>query len=239
MINVLLPCMGKSVFFKDMHFPKLMIEIDNSTMLEHLIRNFQVLEDSVMTFVMGNEECKSFHIDDAANILTDNKCNIIRLKHQTKGALCTCLMAIDYIDNDEPLIIANTDQIIDIDFNTVIQSFRERNTDAGLITFSNIHPRWSYAKVVNGEVVEVAEKKPLSDRAIAGFYYFKSGKLFVEAAKQAIRKETCVDDIFYISASINELILIGKKVVDVHIAKEEYHSFYSPEKIKEYERSLS
>lgn len=33
------------------------------------------------------------------------------------------------------------------------------DADAGVITFSNIHPGWSYTRIEKDEVVEVAEKK--------------------------------------------------------------------------------
>ena len=83
--------------------------------------------------------------------------------------------------------------------------------------------------------MEVAEKRPLSKNAIAGFYYYKHGKDFIEAAKRALLKQNNLDGKYYISASINELILAGKKVCHYEVDKERYNSFYSPAKIKEYE----
>lgn len=238
MINVLLPCMGSSVFFKDSFFPKLMIEIDGKTVLERVIGNYDTINDKRLIFIMGQDECNRFHVDESASILTGGNCLTMRLKHQTMGALCTCLMAIDKIDNDEPLIISNTDQIIDLDFQDMIDQFKYQDADGGLVTFRNIHPRWSYAKIVGDSVVEVAEKRPISDNAIAGFYYYSTGKKFVEAAERAIRKEAQQDRIYYISSTINEMILMGDRIVAYPIEPVRYHSFYSPEKINEYERTL-
>lgn len=89
-----------------------------------------------------------------------------------------------------------------------------------------------------GEIVEVAEKRPLSKNAIAGFYYYKRGSDFVSAAKSALLKQNNLEGRYYISASMNELILTGKKVGYFDIKKEQYKSFYSPAKIKEYEEGL-
>ena len=144
-------------------------------------------------------------------------------------------MAVDYINNDTPLIIVNSDQIIDVDYKDVISRFENFDADAGVITFPSIHPRWSYIRKQGGEVVEVAEKRPLSKDAIAGFYYFRKGSDFIESAKKAIIKDNCLNGKFYISASINEMILMGRRIAYYDIQKEKYHSFYSPEKIKEYE----
>ena len=147
-------------------------------------------------------------------------------------------MAVEYINNNTSLIIANSDQVIETDYIKVIEHFNNIGADAGVITFPNIHPRWSYARKVGDEVVEVAEKRPLSKDAIAGFYYFKKGSDFVQTAKNAMMKQSNLDGRYYISSSINEMILLGKKVGYFDIEKEQYRSFYSPAKIKEYEDSL-
>ena len=234
MVNVLIPAMGKSTFFEDSFFPKPLIEIRGRTMLEMVIDNYACLYPKNYIFVFEDKDCSEFHLDSSAKILSPLSVTI-RLRNQTRGALCTCLMAIDYINNDTPLIIANSDQIIDVDYRSVLQHFDEKNADAGVITFPSIHPRWSYARKNDGAVVEVAEKRPLSKDAIAGFYYYKKGSDFIDGAKKALIKNNCLNDRFYISASVNEMILSGKQVAYYDIPKEKYHSFYSPEKIKEYE----
>ncbi len=238
MVNILLPAMGQSEFFKDYYFPKLLTEIHGETMLEHVIRNYAAVEEKQYILVLGQKECSEFHIDNSAKMLTGKDGKIVILKNQTKGALCTCLMAVEYIDSETPLIIANSDQIIDVDYNDVIRYFKENGSDAGVITFPSIHPRWSYAKTAEGEIVEVAEKRPFSKQAIAGFYYFKHGADFVEAAKRAILKQSSLNGRFYISASINELILMNRRVTEYPVEKGAYHPFYSPEKISEYEAEI-
>ena len=237
MINVLIPCMGKSAFFKDYFFPKILYEINGKTMLEKTIDNFSSLTNKRMIFVFPSEECKQFHVDESAKLLAGPESFTLCLDSETKGALCTCLMAVDQIDSEDPLIISNYDQIIDVDFAQVIQSLQEDGADAGVIVFNDVHPRWSYARLEKGKrVIEVAEKRPLSNQAIAGFYYFRRGSDFVQAAGRAILKGSSTDGAFYISSSLNELILANKEVLCYAIKKEQYHSFYSPGKITEYLR---
>ena len=238
MINILLPSMGAATFFKDSFFPKPLIEIGDVTILELVIDNYKNVRERQLIYVVLEEDCNRFHLDRSVKLL-EKDAIVIPLKNQTAGALCTTLLAIDYIDNENPLIIANSDQIIDVDYNRVIETFIEQDADAGIITFPSIHPRWSYVKMENDEVIEVAEKKPLSNKAIAGFYYYRQGCDFVEAAKQAILKQNSLNGQYFVSASYNELILKGKKVVVHDISKEQYHSFYSPEKVKEYEKRMN
>lgn len=234
MVNILIPSMGRSTFFEYSFFPKPLIEINGKTMLETVIENYTNVDLKNYIFVFDEKDCSEFHLDSSAKILSPLSI-VIKLRNQTKGALCTCLMTVEHINNDTPLIITNSDQIIDVDYKKVIEHFENIDADAGVITFPSIHPRWSYAKKQGNEIIEVAEKRPLSKNAIAGFYYFQKGSDFVESAKQAIIKDNSINGKFYISASINEIILSGKKVSYYDIPKEKYHSFYSPEKIKEYE----
>lgn len=234
MVNVLLPFMGKSTFFKDSFFPKPLIEIAGRTMLETVVDNYRSLADKRYIYIFSEKDCLEFHLDDSVKIL-DEDCTVIKLRNETAGALCTCLMAVDYINNDMPLIISNSDQIIDVDYEEVLAHFDKVSAEAGIITFPNIHPRWSYAKKQGDEIVEVAEKRPLSKNAIAGFYYFKHGRDYITSAKKVLEKRNSLNGMYYLSATLNEMILTGKKVGYFDIEKEQYHSFYSPEKIKEYE----
>lgn len=237
MINVLLPSMGSSSFFKDNYFPKPLYEISGKTMLELVVENYSDIELQNYIFIFSEDDCVKFHLDKSAQILSPLS-KVIKLKKQTAGALCTCLMAIDYINNDTPLIIANSDQIINVDYSKVIDYFESIDADAGLITFPSIHPRWSYGRKDGNYIVEVAEKRPISRNAIAGFYYYRKGSDFIKAAQNAIMKKNSTDGRYYISASMNEIILMGKKIGYYDIEKEQYKSFYSPAKIKEYEDSL-
>ena len=140
MINILVPSMGRSLFFQDSYFPKPMIEIAGKTMLEKLAENYSTLPEKKFIFVFSRKDCTEFHLDDSAKILTDYNAEVVVLEDQTAGALCTCLMAVDLVCNDSPLIITNNDQIIDADFPRVLAKFEAEGAQAGLITFDSIHP---------------------------------------------------------------------------------------------------
>lgn len=238
MTNILVPSMGSSMFFKDYYFPKPLIEVGGVTMLERVIRNLSTVHDGHMIFVYKDSECREFHLDMSARLLTQGKADIIILDAETGGGLCTALMAVDYVNNAEPLIITNADQVIDVDYGNVQKFFEGENADGGVISFKSIHPRWSYLKEKNGVIVEVAEKRPLSMHAMTGFCWYRHGYDFVEAAKSAILKQSETNGQYYLSATLNEMNLMGKKLVFYEVHDMAYHSFYSPDKIREYERCL-
>jgi NDP-sugar pyrophosphorylase family protein len=241
MINILIPLAGKNLFFPETEypFPKPLIEFNGKTMIEHIIDNFNsVQKEKQFIFIVNSEDCKKYHLDNVLNILTKDTCKIIKLNNETKGAACSAMMAIEYIDNDMPLIISNADQLFNMCLDEVISSFE--NSDAGVITFESIHPRWSYVRL-NEEniVIETAEKRPISKNAIAGFYYFTKGSDFISSSSKMIKKDASINELYYVSPALNEMVLENKIISIFQIDNNKYHTFYTPTKIKEYERLIS
>ncbi len=232
---------GQSHFFSENEykFPVPLIEIDNQTIIERVITNLSTAADNInYIFVVNAEHCKKYHLDNTLKIITKNKCQIIQVDSKTKGAACSVLIAIDYIENNQKLIISNNDQILNVNISTYINQFD--SADAGVVTFNSVHPRWSYVLVnENQEVMEACEKNPISRNAIAGFYYFKNGFQYTDAAKEMIKKNDSYENEFYISPVINQMILKGLSVKSLNIENHNYHTFYTPQKIKEYEAWLN
>lgn len=241
MINILIPLAGKNQFFPETEypFPKPLIEFNTKTMIEHIIDNFNsIKKEKQFIFILNSEDCKKYHLDNVLNILTEYKCKIIKLDNQTKGAVCSAMMAVEYINNDMPLIISNADQLFDICLDQVINIFK--SSDAGVITFESIHPRWSYVRLnENNKVTETAEKRPISKSAIAGFYYFNKGSDFIKSSSKMIKKDASVNGLYYIAPVLNEMVLENKTIDIFKIENSKYHTFYTPQKIKEYERLTS
>ena len=93
-------------------------------------------------------------------------------------------------------------------------SFANSNIDGGILTFDSSHPKWSYAKVdKNNFVIEVAEKKPISNHATVGIYYWKKGSDYVKYADQMIKKNIRVNNEFYVCPVFNEAVQDSKKIV--------------------------
>jgi dTDP-glucose pyrophosphorylase len=242
MLNVLVPLAGNSNFFHidEYPFPKPLIEIDGITMIQHVISNLnQINIEKKFIFIVRNEDCVKYHLDNILRILTKNECVIIKLEKDTKGAACSALMAIDYINNNELLLISNGDQIVSENLNNILDYMLSNDFDAGTVCFNSIHPKWSYVKVdSNNRIIEAAEKRPISKNAIAGLYYFREGRYFVQAAMKSIINGRDVNGVYYIAPTLNELILENKILGIYKIEDNKYHSFYSPQKIKEYEKLI-
>lgn len=243
MLNILVPMAGRSEFYdsKTYVFPKPLFEINGIPMVELVVKNLDTIgSEKQFHFILSAEDCDRFHLDHTLRLLTDGRCNMLKLERETRGAACSCLMAIEFIDNDAPLIISNADQVVEHDLDEVLHYFVENDYDAGVICFESVHPRWSYV-LLNAEqqVIETAEKRPISKNAVAGFYYFRRGADFVAAAMRSIEKDANVNGLYYIAPALNEMILDRKKLGIYKIDSSCYHSFYSPQKVKEYLKKFS
>ena len=240
MLRIVIPLAGRSRFLKEDQFqvPPPLIEIQGRPMIEWTVRNLdRIKRPKQYLFIVSSSDCRRFALDTVLRILPEGPTLVHALDAPTQGALCSALMLVDHIDDDEPLLIANGDQIFDIDLDTVIDEFDERGLDFGTICFDSVHPRWSFVRLDDqGQIVEAAEKRPISRDAIAGFYYFRHGSDFVRAGQKAIERGVPVGDAYFTSQAINEMILEGKRTGVRKIETTDYHSFYSRERIRDFEQ---
>lgn len=221
------------------YYPLPLREVSGKPLIQYVTENLLTIEgDNKFIYIVKEEDCLKFHLDNTLKLLTPN-CEVVVLKTKTFGAVCSILMAVDSVNKDDDTIIINADQIFSTDINLLIKDFRNEKSDAGLISFDSVHPRWSYVMCdENNNVLQAEEKNPISRYAIAGFYYFKSFNDFIESAFAAIEIEDFYQDKLYTSALINQMILLNKKVSNKVIESKDYISFYSAQKIIEFERYI-
>ena len=155
---------------------------------------------------------EQYNLHETLNQITPN-CKIVQVDGMTEGAACTTLLAKELVNNDDPLLMANSDQFVEWDSNEFMYSMVADNIDGGILTFTSTHPKWSYAKLDDdGFVTEVAEKKPISNIATVGIYYWKKGSDYVKYAEQMISKDIRVNNEFYVCPVFNEAVQDGKKI---------------------------
>ncbi len=211
-MNVLIPMAGAGQRFVEAGyiFPKPLIEIKNKPMIQWVIESLNLKANYI--FIIQKEHQEKYNIKSVLKILQPN-CKIIELDHVTEGAACTTLLAKKFINNSDPLIIANSDQFIKWNSSKAIYDFNSKKLDGAILTFEAIHPKWSYAKCDDdGYVKQVAEKKVISKNATVGVYYWKHGSDYVNSAEKMIKKNIRVNNEFYVCPVYNEFIELGKKV---------------------------
>jgi HAD superfamily hydrolase (TIGR01509 family) len=211
-MNVLIPMAGAGSRFASAGytFPKPLIEVNGKPMIQVVIENLNI--EANYTFVVRKEHYEKYSLQYLLTLIAPN-CNIIQVDSLTEGSACTTLLAKKFINNDYPLLLANSDQFMQWNSNESLYAFNADGIDAGILTFKATHPKWSYAKIgEDGFVSEVAEKKPISDNATVGVYYWNKGSDYVKYAEQMIEKNVRTNNEFYICPVFNEAIADGKKI---------------------------
>jgi dTDP-glucose pyrophosphorylase len=241
-MNILLLMAGGSEAFVEAGYlyPKNLVEVDGLPLAQRVIDRVLGLRRFGSKFVclVQTEEDRQYHTADVVRLLVPDA-DVVAVPAPTAGAACTALLAIEHIGGDEPLLIVNGDQIIAADLKTIVHEFARRELDGGIVVFEAVHPRWSYVKCdEEGLVVEAAEKRPISNLATAGVYYFARGSDFVSAAMQMITKDAQVGGRFYVCPAYNELILKQSRVGVSKIQREEYFSLANPQGVHAYEEYL-
>jgi HAD superfamily hydrolase (TIGR01509 family) len=218
-LNVLIPMAGLGSRFKDAGyvFPKPLVEVDGKPMIQAVVESLGI--NAKYTYIVQKEHYEKYNLSYLLNLITPD-CNIVQVDGVTDGAAVTCLLAREYIDNDSPLIMANSDQIVEWSSRQFIYDLMTKNADGGIATFESTHPKWSYAKIgADGLVAEVAEKKPISNIATVGIYYWKHGSDFIKYAEQMIDKNIRTNGEFYVCPVFNEAIADNKRVFAINIKK--------------------
>lgn len=220
--------------------PKPLIDVNGMPMIELVIKNLtpRTFEPRFILICQSNIlKSESFN-----SLLESINCEykIIPIDYITNGAAETVLLARDYIDNDNHLMIANCDQFVDINIDHYLNhAFKY---DACIMTMKANHPKWSYIKYKNNKIVDVVEKEVVSDDATVGIYNYSSGRLFVHSADEMISKNIRVNNEFYVAPVYKEIIELGMSISTYDISgnmyglgtPEDLESFINTESLQYY-----
>ena len=231
-LNILIPMAGAGKRFEQAGytFPKPLIDVNGRPMIQVVVENLNIKANYI--YVVQKQHREKYNLDTLLNLITP-KCKIVEVESLTEGAACTALLAKKYINNNEPLLFANSDQFVEWDSTEFLYKMNETDADGGIVTFKATHPKWSFAKVNEaGLVTEVAEKNPISDIATVGYYYWKKGSDFVKYAEEMIEKDIRVNNEFYVCPVFNQAIEDKKQIRIFDIKK--MWGLGTPEDLKSY-----
>ena len=211
-LNVLVPMAGAGSRFAQQGytFPKPLIEVNGKPMIQVVVENLNI--EAHYIFIVQQEHYEKYNLKYLLNLIAPG-CDIVQVNGITEGAACSTLLAKEYINNDAPLVMANSDQYVEWNSNECMYAFTADEIDGGILTFEATHPKWSYAKLgPDGFVSEVAEKKVISNEATVGVYYWKHGSDYVKYAEDMIANNIRVNNEFYVCPVFNQAINDGKKI---------------------------
>lgn len=233
-LNVVIPMAGAGSRFEvaGYTFPKPLIDVNGKPMIQIVVDSMNI--DATFIYIVQKKHREKYNLDTLLNLITPN-CKIVEVDGLTEGAACTVLLAKEHINNENQLILTNSDQFIEWDSTDFMYQMNEKNFDGGIMCFESTHPKWSFAKTnEDGIITEVAEKNPISNQATAGIYYWKQGSDFVKYAEQMIEKNIRVNNEFYTCPVFNEAIQDNKVIYNYEIPAKNMWGLGTPEDLNYY-----
>lgn len=229
-LTVVVPMAGDGKSFKNAGyiFPKPLVDINNKPMIHWVIENLNI--EARFVFLCKKEDINKYNLNYLLKYLVPD-CTIIPIENNSGGAVKTILQAKDILDNDSPLLIVNSDQYIEWNSNEFYYKVFNDSCDGSIVIFESTHPMYSFVKVdENGLIIEVAEKKTISNNATAGIYFFRTGKMFIEYAQKMIEKQISINGEYFVCPVYNELIMDSKVIRPYNVEK--VYSFSTPKDLE-------
>ena len=203
-------------------YPHCLIEVEGGPLLERIVRNTLSIQNGLYNFVFLDDEAQKYHLDNIAGLLV-SAAECTHVSKQTKGSACTALLATSFLDQNAELLIISANELVNMSFDRILKSFREKNYDAGTLVFHSIHPRYSYVRLnESGLVTETTQRDPITTNATAGVFWYKKTADFVYGAKNLIRKNAHVDEAYFVAPVFNELVLKRKRIGVLKLAESDY-----------------
>lgn len=214
MINIVIPMAGSGSRFAKAGYkdPKPLIPVHGIPMIRVVIENLRPRLPHKFIFICQRAHVAAYGLREKLAQWAPG-CAVVEIDGLTEGAACTVLKAKDLINNASHLMIANSDQYIDVSIDDYLAAAMQPDVDGLIMTMEACDTKWSYAGLdADGTVSRVVEKEVISDQATTGVYNFAHGRDFVSAAEAMIAKNERVNGEFYVAPTYNQMIAAEKKI---------------------------
>jgi NDP-sugar pyrophosphorylase family protein len=214
MLNIVIPMAGRGKRFQDAGYelPKPLIPVHDQPMIKLVIDNVRPRREHRFIFLVLAEHIRRHAIGDLLTQWAPGAV-VLKVPDVTEGAACTVLTAADWIDNQDALLIANSDQWVDRSIDDFLDAMDASGSDGFIMTMKANDAKWSYVQLDGqGWVRRVVEKMVVSDEATVGIYAYRHGSLFVRSARRMIAKNLRVNGEFYVAPAYDEMIAEGSRV---------------------------
>jgi NDP-sugar pyrophosphorylase family protein len=244
-INLVIPMAGEGSRFRSRgySFPKPLIQMPDGNPMIKMVIDCLGIKRANWHFIIKAEHENQYRLGQIIPRMVKpwqpHGVSIHTLHETTEGAACTVLTLRNQINNDAPLIVANSDQYWQwhaprfLNFLESQSKTQAGVVDGAILTFKSFHPKWSFILVKDGFVERVAEKDPISDDATVGVYYWRQGKFFVDSADEMIRLGQRINGEYYVAPTYNKMIQKGRVVIPYSVS--EMQGVGTPEDLEKFE----
>ena len=222
----------------DANYPASMREINGKPLMQWIIEDLSIIPDNKIVIVVNQDEINRYHIDRTLRLI-EPTITVVGVQGNLGGAACSALLGLQYLNNGEEVVLINGNEKLTENHQTLLKQIHEEKKGAAIVSFDSIHPRYSYARLDrNKNVIEISEKEPISRNALVGFFWFSKVEIIESAIKKMILKDASVNEVFFLSPAINEIILDGIEVAMLKIDNSKYHPMKSEWQLNEYAKHM-
>ncbi len=215
-----------------------MTEFNGKPLVQWIIEDLVTLPNNKIVVVVNQDEINKYHIDRTLKLIVPS-ITVIGVQSNLGGAACSALIGLQYLNEDEEVILVNGNEKLTENHLSLIKQIYEKQKSAAIVSFDSIHPRYSYARIDrNNNVIEISEKEPISRNALVGFFWFSRAKLIKSSIMKMIIKDSSINGIFYLSPAINEIILDGIEIAMIKIDNSKYHPMKSEWQLSEFAKQI-
>ena len=169
---------------------------------------------------------RTFHredgVEDAIRAYYE-KAQFITIDRLTEGQACTCMLAKEYLDPEEELLIAGCDNGMDIDQT----AFEETKQTCDCIVFTYRHNEavlqnpnaygWMLTDeegtITGTSIKKAISDTPMEDPAVVATFWFKRAKIFLDATEKMIRENDRINGEFYVDQTVKHVLDLGYRYV--------------------------
>ncbi|ARD14504.1 MULTISPECIES: glycosyltransferase family 2 protein [Pseudomonas] len=224
MLQIIVPMAGAGSRFAVAGYtdPKPLIPVHGVPMIKVVIDNLtpNCPHRFIFIFICQADQVATYSLREKLNAWAPG-CDIVELGGLTGGAACSVYAARHLLDYSQQVMIANSDQYVDVDINAYLQAINESDAAGLIMTMKASDPKWSFVGFsAEGLITRVVEKEVISDEATVGIYNFRNAGQLISAIETMVMKDLRVNGEFYVAPAYNEIIGRGAKVIHYSIGAE-------------------
>lgn len=235
-MDVIITMGGIGARFRKMGYtvPKYMIEAKGKTLFEWSMISLNGFRDNIAQYIFIVLKDEIVDVEEFLHVhcktLNIKEYHIVVIDKLTDGQASTAILARKYWKEDHAALIYNID--------TYVEPGKMNSTqlkgDGFIPCFQAKGEHWSFVRLdQNGKVVEVKEKKRISDYCSLGLYYFKSCYLYKKLYEEYYQKQNETEqEEKYIAPLYNHLLSKGGEVCICNIRPESVHVLGTPEELQ-------
>ena len=238
-MNIIITMAGLGSRFKKVGYevPKYMIEVNGKNLFQWSMSSLSDFnkQDNVKYIFIARKENNSrqFILDEMnKNNITD--VHVIEIDESTDGQATTALLAKEYWNEDEEMIVYNIDTYVE----EGTMKYSDIQGEGFIPCFNAEGDHWSFVKLDNdGNAIEVREKQRISNNCTVGLYYFKNCRLYEKLYNDYYKDNTYLEkNEKYIAPLYNHMIKLGMNVRISNLPSEKVHVLGTPEEVEKFRK---